>query len=183
MLQPMPKSPTTAKTRIKNIPDRDRTGELIQTFRKRAGMTQLQVSYLLDVPVGTVGQWEKDFKRVQPWALDMMCYVYGLSAHEGWMLFYEAGYALYDQPPAIIHILKAYSELPSHIQTAADDVIKGASELLETWAITTDSVGSHPPTRAIPSLRDVEDYWENRSGSRYHSRRISFDRQRNQRPD
>ncbi len=172
----LPKSATTAKTRIKNIPDRDRTGDLIQAFRKRAGMTQLQTAYLLDVPVGTVGQWEKDFKRVQPWALDMMCFVYGLSAHEGWMLFYEAGYALYDQPPAIIHILKAYSELPAHLKAAADDIIKGASKLLEEWSVTTDSVGSLPPPRAIPSLTEVEDYWENRSGSRYHSRRISSDR-------
>lgn len=169
------------RTHMKNIPERDRTGDLMQAFRKRAGLTQRQAAFLLDVPVGTVGQWEKDFKRAMPWALDMMCFIYGLSPHEGWMLFYEAGYALYDQPPAIIHILKSYSELPAHLQSAADDVLKGAAHLLDEWSVTTDSVGSRAPDRRIPSLAEVESYWENRSGSRYHSRRLSPDRSVEQR--
>ncbi len=162
-----------AKTpRIKHLPERDPVGTLIATFRKRAKLTQADLAVLIGASVSAVGQWEKDLKRPQPWALDLIAKACALNEYEGFLLFYEAGYALYDTPTAIIALLKAYALLPVEWQDAADALIASNTELLESWRAHSRKLGIEPKRRTVPSLEEMDGYWEARRHNRYHSRRL-----------
>lgn len=164
---------STGKTaRIKHVPDREQVAPLLAAFRKRAGLTQKHAAELLGVGPGTIAQWETNFKRPQPWALDMMQKAYALNEYEGFLLFYECGYALYDTPHAIQSILKAYAELPPDWQPVADEILAASVAVLEQWRLRSRQLGLEPKRRKVPTVAEMDGYWEERRHDRYHSKRI-----------
>lgn len=165
-------TPSEKTPRIKHVPDRDNVGSLLLAFRQRAKLTQKQAAHLLNVNPTSIAQWEVNFKRPQPWALDMMQKAYGLNEFEGFLLFYEAGYALFDTPPAIIALLKTYAELPPDWQPVADQLLGASVSVLEQWRLRSRQVGLEPQRRRIPTVNEMDGYWDERRLSRYHSKRV-----------
>ena len=141
-------------------------------MRERSGLRVIDVSRLLGVPRPKITQYETGAKHPLPWALDMLGYVYNLTPYENWMLFFEAGYTTIDMPPPIITMLKAWGNLPEHMQEPALHVLQGAAELLSNWTDTSEAVGYRAERRSTPTAEDVDRFWKERAGSRYHSRRV-----------
>lgn len=158
--------------RIKNLPERDRLGPLLGQFRRRAGLTQADAAVLLNCSLSAIGQWEKDWKRPQPWVLDLMGKAYALSEYESFLLFYEAGYAPYNTPPPLMALLRTWSELSPDYHPAATEILKGALEILETWIAHSRSLGVEARRRTVPNVEEMASYWDQFREDRYHRRRI-----------
>jgi hypothetical protein len=135
-------------------------------------MRQIDVARLLACPRPKISQWESGAKHPLPWTLDLLTYVYGLTPYESWMLFFEAGYTTMELPSPIIAIIRSWGRLPPHLQEAGINVLRGAADVLTNWTILDQEVGDSTVPRSIPTPEDVDRFWRERGGSRYHSRRF-----------
>lgn len=166
----------------KLVPERDQLPALLRQFRERSGLRAVDAARLLGVARGKITQWETGVKHPMPWTLDLLSYIYGLTPYESWMLFFEAGYTTIDIPPAIVAMLRAWSNLPDHMHDPALQVFQGAANVLTQWSELGEPLATAAERRPVPTADDVDRYWKQRAGSRYHSRRFDTSRRSNPGP-
>jgi transcriptional regulator with XRE-family HTH domain len=160
----------------KLVPERDQLPSLLRQFRENAGLRAVDAARLLGVPRPKITQWETGAKHPMPWALDMLAYIYDLNAYQSWMLFFEAGYTTIDMPPPIVSMLRAWSNLPDHLQEPALHVFQGAANVVTQWSELSEAMGDRAQRRPTPTAEDVDRYWKSRAGSRYYGRRFDTPR-------
>ena len=164
MVQGKPKRPGKARGSL---------GQLLTAYRIRAGYTQQQVAELIDAKATQVSAWESERKHVQPWALDLLAFIYRLPNADTFTLFTAAGYSPQSDPSILQDVREAYAHLRSPVlQVAAVHLLNGAIALIESWESYDQQVGPDVPPKPRRTKRDVDLYWNSTGRERRHNRRI-----------